>query len=162
MCTTVSSRACHRAALGTEACEWMMLVSRRPPSVIYTFPSLFANDILEIRSDVVQAILLLQLPECAGLMLAYPASLGDNQAILLAYAEVRNQDTEAKTVSAPCIQSQGPKEHPGGPRVPVHKGACLCLPGCFSKDYFMDDFLPACMCAMYMESPGGQRKCQIP
>lgn len=58
---------------------------------------------------MVQTILLLQLPECAGLMLAYPASLGDNQAILLAYAEVRNQDAEAKTVSAPCIQSQAQK-----------------------------------------------------
>lgn len=83
-------------------------MSGRPPSVIYTFFSLFFNDILEIRSDVVQAILLLQLPECAGLMLAYPASLGDNQAIL-AYAEVRNQDAEAKTVSAPCIQSRAQK-----------------------------------------------------
>lgn len=89
------------------------LVSGCTLSIIYTFPSLFFNDILEIRSDVVQAILLLQLPECAGLMPAYTAALGDNQAILLAYAEVSNQDTEAKTVSAPCIQSQGPKEHPG-------------------------------------------------
>lgn len=139
-----------------------MLVSRCPPSVIYTFPSLFFNDILEIRSDVVQAILLLQLPEYAGLMLAYTASLGDNRAILLAYAEVRNQDTEAKTVSALCIQSQGPKEHPGAQEFQFIRGACLCLPGCFSKDYFMDDVLPACMCAMYMQSPGGQRKCQIP
>lgn len=57
---------------------------------------------------MVQATLLLQLPECAGLMPAHTASSGDNQAILLAYAEVSNQDPEAKTVSAPCIQSQGP------------------------------------------------------
>lgn len=97
----------------TEQSLEQTLVSGCTLSIIYTFPSLFFSDILEIRSDVVQAILLLQLPECPGLMPAYTASLGDNQAILLAYAEVSNQDTEAKTVSAPCIQSQGLKEHPG-------------------------------------------------